>query len=83
MPVSIVRSSSNNNIKDNLIHLEAEADEEEEVNHVKSLAVCQSPQSDNFFSTEEGFAGSAAALSLSSSSEGVVKARGQRQLIAH
>ncbi|KAG0298253.1 hypothetical protein BGZ96_001219 [Linnemannia gamsii] len=83
MPVSIIRSSSNNNIKDNLIHLEAEAEEEEEVNRVKSLAVCQSPQSDNFFSTEEGFAGPAAALSLSSSSEGVVKARGQRQLIAH
>jgi hypothetical protein len=90
MPVSIIRSNSDNNNnnnnnnkkKDNLIHLEVEA-EEEEVNRVKSLAVCQSPQSDNFFSTEEGFAGSAATYSLTSSSEGVAKARGQRQLIAH
>ncbi|KAF9142929.1 hypothetical protein BGX30_001836 [Mortierella sp. GBA39] len=80
MPVSIVRSNN----KNTLINIEsfAAVDEQEEENRVKSLAVCQSPQSDNFFSTEEGFAGSAANNSTASS-EGVVKARGQRQLIAH
>ncbi|KAF8925478.1 hypothetical protein BGZ47_003234 [Haplosporangium gracile] len=83
MPVSIVRSSN----KNNLINLESfgadDEEEAEEENRVKSLLVCQSPQSDNFFSTEEGFAGSAANNSSALSSEGVVKARGQRQLIAH
>ncbi|KAG0044994.1 hypothetical protein BGZ89_005804 [Linnemannia elongata] len=81
MPVSIVRSNN----KNTLINFESFAahDEQEEENRVKSLAVCQSPQSDNFFSTEESFAGSAANNSSTASSDGVVKARGQRQLIAH
>ncbi|KAF9929404.1 hypothetical protein FBU30_001608 [Linnemannia zychae] len=56
------------------------AAEEQTDNVVKSLTVCLSPQSDNFFSTEEGFAGTAA----NTDENGDNKARGQRrQLIAH
>ncbi|KAG0281558.1 hypothetical protein BGZ95_002366 [Linnemannia exigua] len=77
LPVTIVRPGNN---KSNLIALDSVAQEEQENDNklqAKSM-LCQSPQSDNFFSTEESFAGSAVVAS-----EGIVKARGQRQLIAH
>ncbi|KAG0372929.1 hypothetical protein BGX24_012388 [Mortierella sp. AD032] len=74
LPVAIVRPSNNNS---NLIALDSVAQEEQENDNIFQTK-CQSPQSDNFFSTEESFAGSVVVAS-----EGTVKARGQRQLIAH
>ncbi|KAF9131750.1 hypothetical protein BGW39_001352 [Mortierella sp. 14UC] len=76
LPVAIVNSQ-----KKDLISLDSVAQDESNTTtfQAKSPMVCQSPQSDNFFSAEESFAGPVASVN----SEGFVKARGQRQLIAH
>ncbi|KAF9909057.1 hypothetical protein EC991_009118 [Linnemannia zychae] len=74
LPVAIVNSQKND-----LINPDSVAQDENNIFQAKSPMVCQSPQSDNFFSAEESFAGPVASVN----SEGFVKARGQRQLIAH